>query len=274
MGDSKKMAEQADKVVAELSYCNIFPVPLDSRLPKTHPFQILANEVESCVHRFYWDVVEYQSFGYPDISDSRWKLIWMCINTLKQFCWIPSECFHNYIDQNGSKDLKVSSERFFQQIKYDSEFMREWLCYVISVFHPPNVITFDEYYLSIRTFSARQTNEYSNFLQCLFPDFEYIPIPENDNSDGPRHTQWAMTGDVYQQCLELFPRWPIIMSSDWYRKAFEICQSFIIPDLVRICIEYLPTEKTYVYDKEEPEVTEESEEEVSEESEVENPDVD
>jgi hypothetical protein len=272
MVDLKKMAEEG-KAVSEPSYCQIFPLPIDSRLPKNHPFQLLANEVESCIHRFYWDVMEFQTIRYPDISDSRWKLIWMCINTLKQFCWIPSEFFHYYIDrdQESSKYLKVSSERFFVPLKYDSEFMQEWLCYVISVFYPPNVITFDDYYLSIRTFSARQTNEYSNFLQCLFPDFEYNPIPENDNSDGPRHTQWAMTGDVYQQCLELFPRWPIVMSSDWYRKAFEICTEFLIPDLVRICIEYLPTEKTYVY-----EIPEESETEVSEESEeddVENPDV-
>ncbi len=203
-------------------------------------------------------MMETQSLNYYDISDRLWKFIWMCIKTLKHFCWIPSEFFHYYIDEDRgysdegrrpSKHFSVSCARLCTRPKYDSELMNQWLCHVISVFHPPNVITFDDYYLSIRTFSAKQTNDYSNFLQCLFPDFEYNPIPENDNV-GASRTQWAMTGEVYQQCLELFPRWPIVMSSDWYRKAFDICQSFIIPDLVRICIDYLPTEKTYVYNEE------------------------
>ncbi len=226
----------------------------------------LANEIESWIHRFSVDSQKGDDvyYAYDEIPDSLWTFIWICIYQL-QICmrwdYDMQPCFHIYISKCSNKHLLIDRK---SQAGYIPKHYPEWTKYellnIFEKFLTPFLITMTPIQingkrrtqLTVMTDDKESMTNYGHFLQCLFP-MANIRVPFCFGSHGGYDrcqifgAHWELSNDEYMECLDLFPRWPLVMYDEWYIDVTKICKElekeasirFLLADLVSICLSFL-----------------------------------
>ncbi len=226
----------------------------------------LATTIEQWILQFWEDTCANKTRLYNEIADGLWQFIWICISELRHY-----NCFLYYLRKEPcekSFTVDTTVERLEMFGGFDWEWMkREALREFIKMFETRTLFTIgvvdgrDEQVkpdeqtkqeLIIRTVCPGKSQEYTYFLSCLFPSIEFgsFYTAGNDHEmTSLRYTKkrkpieayarWSMLPDVYQECLQLFPRWPLKMSPEWFLGVRAILEIPLLPDLVSICFMYL-----------------------------------
>lgn len=244
-------------------------------------FEILADKVEKWIVLFQNIIHDGHSHEYISVDHHVWNFIWRCVYELESR-YQPYCCDLKSKHGLDSTDRFILGARNPHTFKYDPK-IKQWLLEIIeSIPIPTNPFFFtlqcrgdgDDKTLTIIQVCSKSKNDVQNyvcFMRCLFPSsFQSTSIVTSiPNKTARRHnvwyrqqTQqniryhctWTMSPETYQRSLELFPRWPIVVQSTCFsdEERFEIMSAYMIPDLVKICIAYLPTHHDYDHIRELP----------------------
>lgn len=179
---------------------------------------------------------------------------------------------YTYLHTSGPSSLKQIDNILISKIQfsYDSELTKRRLLKIFNEFETPFTINvqdkrewrrsyyFDAPELKILTLCPGKSQNYVYFLQCLLRQLGFsfhhsnffrpgtnLAVTSFRLGKGRRpkpieaYAYWSMQLETYQKCLQLFPRWPLKMSLEWHRETRKLCELYLIPDLVSICLAFL-----------------------------------
>lgn len=221
-------------------------------------FVELANTVKSWIHQFWQDERSNKIRTYDEIPDELWQFIWICISYLKHESIVLRSleklpCGKSF---TWGGDIDVLGEGV------DLDWVKAEIVRIINKFETPFTIYVDPFpsfnyfapntqQLTIKTVCPGRVQEYGVFLKCLFDITTSCLYTAGNGREmsSLRYTKkrkpveafayWFMSSEKYQQCLQLFPRWPLKMSLEWHRETRKLCDVYLIPDLVSICLGFL-----------------------------------
>lgn len=225
----------------------------------------LIDKVETWISRFCTIITN----DFVLMEYHLWKFIWMCISELGQRYPSKHFSYNNLMHSNGLVSVSWEWENV-SLFDYNSNQMLQWLTQIIESFamnvpllfviewrpRPSRSSEMNKVILYVSTKSQEETQNYVYFMQCLFPDsFESSAVkisgrPRNrypsQTARLRMHYTWTMTPSTYQRCLQLFPAWPVVVHYGYDDELLELISTFMIPDLARMCIMYLPTRNDYL----------------------------
>lgn len=234
----------------------------------------LATTIEQWIDQFWMDACSNKIRSYDEIPDELWQFIWICISRLKyesavlrsleklpcekSFTWsgeinvLWEGVYLNWIKTEIVKIINTFETPFTISLDDKLWFDRYTMGYSSQELTLEQKSTFD-HRLEVKTVCPGKAQEYVFLLQCLlgseFTHTMFFTAGNNREMTSLRYTKkrkpiqayttWFMPTKTYQRCLKLFPRWPLIMSSEWHQKTRKLCEIYLIPDLVSICIGFL-----------------------------------
>lgn len=228
----------------------------------------LATVVEQWILQFCVDFANRKQCVYVDIPPYLWDFIWICIRhdlnanhvlpyPLEKYFTEQCLLHVEFIFNKEWTELQNVTNEFIKTtilqprlLKYIQSFS---LATPFTIHHVDENKKESRQQLHIMTVSPGMTQDYSVFLQCLFQDdFARTSLFTAGNDREmtslqytkkrkpvEAYTYWWITHERYQECLYLFPLWPLRMSAEWFLHVRQMCQEYLIPDLVSMCFEFL-----------------------------------